>query len=163
MLPQQQMLPPHPFHLSTRGRLGGAYGIATRGYLVLPDIVPRFPAVGTVEAEALVGRFTEEAIEATLQTVDWIAVAKPGFDIEGLIEDITWRAMMEAQDMEGRLASDKPFEGEVEQETDPWAEVTEEEPSVVAEVEDTDQAAEVEECSEEAVLVERPGEGRCRS
>jgi len=161
VLPQQQMLPPHPFHLSTRGRLGGAYGIATRGYLVLPDIVPRFPDIGVVEAEELVGRFTEEALEATFQTVDWSAVAKPGFDIEGFIEDITWRAMMEAQDMEGLLAGDKPFGGEVEQETDPWAEVIEEEPSVVADVEDTDQTADVEECSEMAVLVERPGEGSC--
>lgn len=34
----------HPAHIATRGRLGGQYAIATRGYLVRPDIVPRFPA-----------------------------------------------------------------------------------------------------------------------
>jgi hypothetical protein len=161
MLPQQQMLPPDPFHLSTRGRWGGAYGIATRGYLVLPDVVPRFPADGFVETEELVGLFTEEALEATLESIDWGAVLQPGLDVDGLIEDIVWRAMLEAQDMEGRLDGDKPFGGEVEEETDPWAEV-EMEDGPIAEVEEADECAEVEDCSETAILVEKPGEGRCR-
>lgn len=159
MLPQQQMLPPQPSHIATRGYWGGVYGIATRGYLVLPDVVPRFPAEGTIEAEDLVAFFREEVLQATLEVIDWSAVAKSGFDVEGLIQDIVWRAMVEAQDMGGRLDGDKPFGGEVEQETDPWAEVEEDEP--VAEVEEADQAADVEECSETAVLVEKPGQGRC--
>jgi hypothetical protein len=159
MLPQQQMLPPQPFHIATKGRWGGVYGIATRGYLVLPDIVPRFPAEGAIEVEDLVALVREEVLQAAIQAIDWSAVAKSGFDVEGLIQDIVWTAMVEAQDMEGLLGSDKVFGGEVEQETDPWAEVEEDEP--VAEVEETDQEADVEECSETAVLVEKPGQGRC--
>ena len=161
MLPQQQMLPPQPFHIATRGRWGGAYGIATRGYLVLPDIVPRFPAEGVIEAEGLVALFTEESLQVTLQEFDWSAITRSVIDIDGLVEDIAWRAMLEAQDMEGKLAGDKPFQGEVEQEADPWAEVTEEEP--VAEVEDADQSAQVEDSDQVAEVVEKPGEGRCRS
>ena len=160
MLPQQQMLPPQPFHIATKGRWGGAYGIATRGYLVLPDVVPRFPAESFLESEKLVGLLTEEELEATLQSLDWSAVAKSGFDIESFIESLAWRAAMEAQDIGGALASDMPFGGEVEQ-TDPWAEISSEgEP--IAEVVEVDDSAEVEECSESGVLVEKPGQGKCR-
>ena len=35
-------------HIATRGRLDGEYGIATRGYLICPDIVPRYPDRGLV-------------------------------------------------------------------------------------------------------------------
>lgn len=161
MLPQQQMLPPQPFHLSTRGRWGGAYGIATRGYLVLPDVVPRFPAEGVLEPEKLVGLLTEEELEATLQSLDWSAVAESGFDVNGFVEGLAWRAAMAAQDIDGALAGDIPFGGEVEQETDPWAEISSD-GEHIAEVVEVDDSAEVEECSEMGELVEKPGEGKCR-
>ena len=37
-----------PVHLFTMGWFGGEYGISTRGLLVCPDIVPRFPAIALV-------------------------------------------------------------------------------------------------------------------
>jgi len=161
VLPQQQMLPPQPFHIATKGRWGGVYGIATRGYLVLPDIVPRFPAEGVLEAEKLVAWFTEEGLEATLDSVNWTAVAKSDFDVEGLVESLAWLAAMEAQDIDGVLAGDRPFGGEVEQETDPWAEIAPDDEHI-AEIEEADDCAEIEECSDSAALVEKPGQGKCR-
>jgi len=154
------LLPPEPLHLATLGMLDNQIGMATLGYVVLPEVVPRFPAEGIVEADGLIATFTEESLEATLQGIDWSAVATAALDVEGLLESVSWRVMLEAQDMEGKLSDDKPLQGEVEQEEDPWAEIAEDD--TVAEVEDTDQVAEVEDADQVAEVVEKPGEGRCR-
>lgn len=49
----------HPQHIVTRGRFDGQYGIATRGILICPDIVPRFPAKALVADLDLIGRMSE--------------------------------------------------------------------------------------------------------
>ena len=56
----------HPFHIATRGRFDGEYGIATRGYVVCPDLVSRFPAFGEVDAARLFANVTQEELEAWL-------------------------------------------------------------------------------------------------
>jgi len=154
------MLPPQPIHIATRGLLGGAYGIATRGYLVLPDVVPRFPSDAVVQYDELLGFITEEDLHAYLQQMDLAAVLKAPLDIEGIIRDLAWMAMMKEQDELGGEVADKPLTAEVEPEGDHVGEVTDGDP--VAEVEDGDAAAEVKECEEPATLKEKPGEGRCR-
>lgn len=39
-----------PFHVATRGRFDGQYGVATRGLIVCPDIVPRYAQEAIVES-----------------------------------------------------------------------------------------------------------------
>jgi hypothetical protein len=48
----------HPQHIATLGHLDGQYGIGTIGYLILPDIVPRFAARALVHELDLVGETT---------------------------------------------------------------------------------------------------------
>lgn len=82
----------HPLHIVTRGRLDGQYGIATRGYLICPDIVPRFPAdadlfveldlKGVVEPERLYAQFTDHDSYASLKTIEMEAQLRM---IEGML------------------------------------------------------------------------------
>ena len=69
-----------PIHIATRGKLDGEYGIATRGYIILPDIVFRIPSVAMVgEASfvpvALVSSVSSLEFEAKISTVpDFVLV-----------------------------------------------------------------------------------------
>jgi len=56
-----------PLHIATRGRLDGEYGIATRGYIVLPDIVPAFPSGGYVEDGWVIGIIDDLDLEAVVE------------------------------------------------------------------------------------------------
>lgn len=48
-----------PVHIATRGRLDGEYGIATRGLLICPDIVPRYPSDSAVSDDDLVASISD--------------------------------------------------------------------------------------------------------
>jgi hypothetical protein len=56
-----------PLHIATRGRLDGEYGIATRGYVICPDIVPRFPQDAVVGTDGFFARVTEQDLSALLR------------------------------------------------------------------------------------------------
>lgn len=56
----------YPQHIATRGRLDGEYGIATRGYIICPDLVSRFPVFGEVGQAQLFGLVDEHVLEAQL-------------------------------------------------------------------------------------------------
>lgn len=59
-----------PIHIATRGRLDGEYGIATRGYIICPDIVPRFPSRGEVRPLDLFGDVRELDFEGILRALE---------------------------------------------------------------------------------------------
>jgi hypothetical protein len=95
------LVTPHPFHIATRGRRGGQYGVATRGYVVLPDIVPRVPAGAEMAPADLWGR-----AEPSPYGQGWIAEpiiqgGVSGLDYEGYLRQLVWEAVLEA--LGGRL------------------------------------------------------------
>ena len=57
----------YPHHIATRGRFDGEYGIATRGYIVCPDLVSRFPVFGEVHQSRLFATVDEFVLEALLR------------------------------------------------------------------------------------------------
>jgi hypothetical protein len=59
-----------PLHIATRGRLDGQYGIATRGLVVCPDIVPRFPVDALLRPEFVVGEVRELELDAVLRSME---------------------------------------------------------------------------------------------
>lgn len=64
-------------HIATRGRLDGEYGIATRGFIICPDIVVRFPSIAEITLdEALMVTIKELGLEATLRGLDLVASGK---------------------------------------------------------------------------------------
>ena len=61
---------PLPLHIATRGRLDGEYGIATRGYIICPDIVPRFPfdaEIADLDINQLLGISDPDRLEAFVE------------------------------------------------------------------------------------------------
>lgn len=92
-----QLLPPIPFHLATRGYFGNEYGIATRGYLVFPPIVPRFPSEGVVVEDRLGGWVEERDLFAFIQQdAALLAALQPSiFDLEGILGPLAYQALVE--------------------------------------------------------------------
>jgi hypothetical protein len=156
-------LPPIPLHLATLGLLDNQIGAATLGYIVGPAVVPRFPAEGTVRPEEYVGVISEQGeLVAQLEACEWAGVVETPLDLDGIVESLFWRAAVQADDFgQGEVAGNRPFAGEVSDETDPTAGV-EEGDDLVAEVTEVDGTAEVTECEKTAALEEKPGEGRCK-
>ena len=61
-------------HIATRGRLDGEYGLATRGYIICPDIVPRFPDFGEVRPDEHVGLLVPDLLEGeVVDNQGWFA------------------------------------------------------------------------------------------
>lgn len=74
-----------PLHIATRGRLDGEYGIATRGYVICPDIVPRFPGLAEVRPRVPVGALELEGLRAEMLSDRAAAIlveAKLDIDLE---------------------------------------------------------------------------------
>lgn len=72
-----------PWHIATRGRFDGEYGIATRGYVICPSLVSRLPVDGGVIPEKLFGVITEDELEAILRDVGWLGlVEQEGFGLD---------------------------------------------------------------------------------
>lgn len=72
-----------PLHIATRGLLDGQYGVVTRGYIVLPDIVSRFPSdadVGLVGWLPVPGVVEEILYEARVSD-------HPVFTLEATVDD----------------------------------------------------------------------------
>lgn len=53
-------------HIATRGRLDGEYGIATRGYVICPDIVARFPELAEISSRAPLGLVLPGSLQAEI-------------------------------------------------------------------------------------------------
>lgn len=61
-----------PWHIATRGRFDGEYGIATRGLVVLPPIVSKLPVAGQALPDQLLGRIADNDLEAVLRNLGWV-------------------------------------------------------------------------------------------
>ena len=83
-----------PLHIATRGRLDGEYGIATRGFIVLPDIVPRFPNRAEVDVVGwlpLPGAIEELEYTARVEEHErftLVALAVDGPQMEARVEEL---------------------------------------------------------------------------
>jgi hypothetical protein len=74
-----------PLHIATRGRLDGEYGIATRGYIICPDIVARWPSIAELEVS------DEESFWAVVEDADFLHAAMsehPGRTLLAGLEDV---------------------------------------------------------------------------
>lgn len=142
----------------------GQLGMATLGFIVEPDITPRFPAEGALEVEKWLGFVDEETLHALVEGVGSEAAAIESQDLAGLLASEWLTATVEAEQggFEAMVIGDRAS-----------AEVTEvgEHDALVSEAPDF--AAELAECDLEALVVddddeltasleEAPGEGRCR-
>lgn len=162
------ILPPIPEHLATLGMFDGQLGMATLGFIVEPDISPRFPFEVVVKGDKLLA-FVEEsglcgiveaegdlggAVEGDILDIFGIFIPNglltavvdgERFDLEGAVVDgdmlLEWRE--DRNELEAAVADGDELEAEV-------AEVDLE--ALVETVDDEFDGAEVE---------ERPGEGRC--
>ena len=113
-----------PLHIATRGRLGGQYGIATRGYLVLPDIVPRVPASAEMAPADLWGR-----AEPSPYGDGWIAEpiiqgGVSGLDYDGFLRQIVWEAVLKSREQQATISAEVMV-AQVEPQGEQTAEVTE--------------------------------------
>lgn len=70
-----------PMHIATRGRLDGEYGIATRGLIICPDIVPRFPSAAETVEEGWFAVVNEADLTALLR--DWPKLTFEATALEG--------------------------------------------------------------------------------
>jgi len=156
------LLPPIPLHLATLGMLDNEIGMATLGYIVGPQIVPRFPAEGVIRADELIAIVSEQGdLIAHLEACEWLGVVDSPLDLDGIVESLAWRAAVQEDDLGGDIEAEKPYSGNVAEEDDPQADV-EERDDMTAEVVEVDGTAEVSECDQVAEITEKPGEGRCR-
>lgn len=156
------MLPSYPFHISTRGRWGGEYGVATRGYLVLPPIVSRFPAEGIVQEGSFLSALVDEQGEWIADTIlpsDWRGVVDARFDLEGLLGSVVYRAVV---DEYGELVATIMMSEEMSaviDEIEQSADIVSS--GIVGGVETEDDAATVQEMASLGVVTDKPGEGHC--
>jgi len=157
----ENLLPPIPLHLATLGLLDNEIGMATLGYIVGPQIVPRFPSDGVIRADELIAIVSEQGdLVAHLEACEWSGVLDAPLDVEGLIESLAWRAAVTEDDLGGDIEAEKPFTGKVDEEEGPRADI-EERDDMTAEVVEVDGTAEVSECDRVAEVTEKPGEGGC--
>ena len=154
------ILPPIPFHIATRGYLGGAYGIATRGYLVLPDVISKFPAIGTVQYDGLTGTVYDDFWAAMVQSSEIRAFLESSSDIEASLRFIFMNAKVDPVVWgKGEVVSlNKAFVGEVES---ILFEVDIDDAGLCVELHESDDQAEVQQCENSVIVEEKPGEGRC--
>lgn len=158
----ENLLPPIPEHLATLGMFDGPLGMATLGFIIGPDIVPRFPAEGMLEAEKLFGFVDEEALYALVEGVGVSMAAVEEQDLAGIFAQQTLTGAVDASQggleamVDGNRAS---------------AEVVEDDEMFGALVTEADFVAELAECDLEGIIdddeltasiEEAPGEGRCR-
>lgn len=94
-----------PIHIATRGRLDGEYGIATRGYLILPEIVPRFPDLADVDSIDSIGDLSEMRLEVEV---------KPRSDWFAIVRDLGQDAFLRDLGMEASVVSDDDLDGDLE-------------------------------------------------
>ena len=134
------LLTPRPFHIATRGRRGGQYGVATRGYIVLPDIVPRVPASADMAPADLWGR-----AESSPYGAGWIAEPiiqgnVSGLDYDGFLRQFVWEAVLQSREQAATVQASSMV-AKVESEGEKTAEVVEcPEPTAVVESADDYQA-----------------------
>jgi hypothetical protein len=141
--------------------LDGEIGMFTLGYIVGPDLVPRFPAEGVIRTDELIAIISEQGeLVAQLEACEWLGVVDAPLDFDGIVESLAWRAAIQADDLGGDLEAEKPYSGNVVEEGEHEAEVEERE-DLTAEVVEADGTAEVSECDQVAEVTEKPGEGRC--
>lgn len=76
-----------PWHIATRGRFDGEYGIATRGYVVCPALVARIPTQADVIDARLFGVVTPEELEAVLREFGWVGE----LDLDRFGLDAAWQ------------------------------------------------------------------------
>lgn len=118
------LVTPHPFHIATRGRRGGQYGVATRGYVVLPDIVPRVPASAAMAPADLWGR-----AEPSPYGQGWIGEpiiqgTVSGLDYDGYLRQLVWEAVLEARERAATITTESMVAA-VQEQKEQTAEVTE--------------------------------------
>lgn len=155
------LLPPIPLHLATLGLFDNQIGMATLGYIVGPQIVPRFPSEGVVRADELIAVVSEQGdLIAQLEACEWLGVVDSPLDFQGIVESLVWRAAVQEEDLGGDIRAERAYSGNVAQEDDPQAEVGARD-DMTAEVVEVDGVAEVSECDQVAEITEKPGEGRC--
>lgn len=95
----------HPLQIATRGTLDGQYGVATRGFFILPDIVPRFPAQALVGDLSLVGQAAEldfTAALGSLPRLTFLAVADDSLRLVAEVGDDKARTLV------AKVDGDKP-------------------------------------------------------
>lgn len=123
-----------PLHIATRGRLDGQYGIATRGYIVLPDIVPRYPSTAEVDQVGWLpvpGSVEELGFEAKVEdhgvfTLQATVEEMPGLEARAEAEDaffaeatgIDWDASVAELEQFLGEASETGYDGSVSHEGD---------------------------------------------
>jgi len=159
----ENLLPPIPEHLATLGMFDGQLGMATLGFIVEPDITPRFPAEGALEVEHWRGFVDEETLHALVEGISAEVATVEAQDLSGFLAPQTLTgAVQTTQDgLEAMVSSDRET-----------ATVTEDEDHAAL-VSELDFAAELAECDLEALIndddddliasiEEAPGEGRCR-
>ena len=161
------MLPPIPIHIATRGHLDGQYGIATRGYLVLPDWVPRFPSDAIVTDERhLFGVVAEADQWASLEVLlEPTGVVAEIVDFTGLFSNGSLTAAVDGDILGLEAMLDDPGDLFMDLYDDGGPEAILDEDDLQAEVQDGGLAGELEEAADDVLTAEveqRPGEGRCR-
>jgi hypothetical protein len=154
------LFPPYPLHIATRGLLDGQYGVATRGYLVLPDIVSRFPSDAVIYQEGHLA-YVKELPEWYAQVVEYglTVELKPIFDLEGILNFVAYEAVVAAQqEFQAIVAETAGGVGAVK-ETEISAQVAGS--GSIATVDDDTKTATVQEGGDVGVVEDRPGEGCC--
>jgi hypothetical protein len=140
----------YPIHIATRGRLDGEWGIATRGYIICPDIVPRFPeksettedgdwAVLTAQDySALLRDFPKLTFEATLLGTGDYAVRVDGtiHDWDAEVTPLDYSALVMALGEEVGAADEDDLDGSTVTSRDIGAVTEEDETATVVEVDD---------------------------
>lgn len=155
---EAMLFPPYPLHIATRGLLGGQYGVATRGYLVLPDIVSRFPSDAVISQEGYVA-YVREAPEWYAQVVEvGLVVELKSFDLEGALSSIAYEAMVASQVEFQAIVAEMGEIGFV-QASEVSAQVAES--GSIATVGDDTKVAIVNEGGAMGMIEDRPGEGCC--
>jgi len=162
------MLPPIPLHIATRGHLDGVYGIATRGYLVLPDLVSRLPDYGLFTEIEGWRAFVREAdsIGEVLDPWAMSGFVKVGDELLGELSNGWGVGEVTEVDWSGEVGDESVYSGKVDVGADLVVEVVDvASQEVVAEVVEVGLEARVEEVEVEevaAIVTEEPGGGRCR-
>jgi hypothetical protein len=156
-----QLLPPEPLNLATRGYYGGVYGLATRGYLSFPDVVSRFPIEGTVQYDELIGLVKDEIWDSIINSVDMKAHLAESSDLQAILQDIVWRAKVDQIDFGEGIVT---LENQLNIIVDPQKlmEAILVDIGLKASLFDGGLQAEITDEDQSSVLVERPGEGRCK-
>ncbi len=137
-----------PLHIATRGLLDGEYGKATRGYIICPDIVPRFPqdadvdsdgswaVVAQLDLEAILADYPRLTFEAALGDALDLVVTVDGerYDASALVTDVGLMAeVLAMEDVVGE-AVEPGFTGEISADRDIGDVTEEDEAAVVAEI-----------------------------